>query len=540
VTPDDQGDNIAIDGIVLMAVVLFKERRRMQTYDLRRFLAGILVLIGMTVSSGRIGAAELTGTWIINVQDPNTPNAQKVILTFSDENGVTKGVMNGTTPLEDIKVQGDQVSFLVALGPPGSPKIQFAGAITADELQLKVPLTADGKLTDVVARRASADEIAALQAAKIPKLPLPPIRDVPDNGLARTPPMGWGSYNRFGLTIDDKLIRAIADAMVDSGMRDAGYVYLELDDGWQGERDSNGVLQPSPKFPDMKALGDYIHGKGLMFGIYSSPGPKTCGGFTGSYGHEEQDANTFAAWGADYLKYDWCTAVNIYTTADEMRADYQKMGEALINTGRPIVFSLCQYGLFSVWQWGAKTGGNLWRTTFDIKDNWKSISAIGFSQNGLEGYAGPGHWNDPDMLEVGNGGMSTEEYRTHMTMWVMLAAPLMTGNDPREMTDETKDILLNREVILVDQDSLGQQGKRIMERGAIEVWAKELDDGSVAIAFFNRGQDSEQVSVKWSELNLVKPKAVRDLWKKMDLTDVTDTYSSELPSHGCTLLKVTK
>ena len=264
----------------------------MQTYDLRRFLAGILVLIGMTVSSSRIGAAELTGTWIINVQDLNTPNAEKVILTFTAENGVTKGVMNGTTPLEDIKVQGNQVSFLVALGPPGSPKIQFAGAITADELQLKVPLTADGKLTDVVARRASADEIAALQAAKIPKLPLPPIRDVPDNGLARTPPMGWGSYNRFGLTIDDNLIRAIADAMVDSGMRDAGYVYLELDDGWQGERDANGVLQPSPKFPDMKALADYVHSKGLKLGIYSSPGPHTCAGYEGSYGHEAQDART--------------------------------------------------------------------------------------------------------------------------------------------------------------------------------------------------------------------------------------------------------
>ena len=512
----------------------------MQTYDLRRCLAGILVLIGMAVSGARIDAAELTGTWIINIQDPNTPNAEKVMLTFTNENGVIKGVMNGTTPLEDVKAQGDQVSFFVTLGPPGSPKIPFAGAITADELHLKVPLTPDGKLTDVVARRATADEIAALEAAKIAKLALPPIRDVPDNGLARTPPMGWGSYNRFGLTIDDKLIRSIADALVKSGMRDAGYVYLEIDDGWQGERDPNGVLQPSPKFPDMKALGDYIHSKGLRFGIYSSPGPKTCGGFMGSYGHEEQDANTFAAWGADYLKYDWCTAMSIYTTADEMRADYQKMGEALISTGRPIVYSLCQYGLFSVWQWGAKTGGNLWRTSFDIKDQWKSISAIGFSQNGLEGYAGPGHWNDPDMLEVGNGGMSTEEYRTHMTLWVMLAAPLMAGNDPREMTDQTKDILLNREVILVDQDPLGKQGRRILQHGTIEAWAKELDDGSVAIAFFNRGQDSEQVTVKWSELNLVKPKVVRDLWKKTDLEDVTDTYRSELPSHGCALLKVTK
>ncbi|HXM01235.1 MAG TPA: glycoside hydrolase family 27 protein [Chthoniobacterales bacterium] len=512
----------------------------MQTNKLRCFLAGFLALIGITVSCSRIEAAELTGTWIINIQDPNIPHAEKVILTFSNENGVIKGVMNDATPLEDIKLAGDQVSFFVTIGPPGSPKVPFAGAIAGDELHLKAPLTPDGKLTDIIARRATADEIAALEGAKITKLPLPPLRELPSNGLAQTPPMGWGSYNRFGLTIDDKLIRAIADALVDSGMRDAGYEYLEIDDGWQGDRDASGVLQPSAKFPDMKSLSDYIHSKGLRFCIYTSPGPKTCGGFTGSYGHEEQDAKTFAEWGADYLKYDWCTALSIYTTADEMRADYQKMGQALISTGRPIVYSLCQYGLFSIWEWGAKAGGNLWRTSFDIKDNWKSISDIGFSQNGLEGYAGPGHWNDPDMLEVGNGGMSTEEYRTHMTLWVMLAAPLMAGNDPREMSDETKEILLNREVILVDQDPLGKQGKRILQHGDIEAWTKELDDGSVAVALFNRGQHPEQVSVKWSELNLNKPKAVRDLWKKTDLEDVAEAYATELPPHGSVLLKLTE
>lgn len=516
-------------------------RRKHESMDnsaLRLWLTGVLVSFGIIFVCTRGEAAELAGTWIINIQDPAIPHPERVVLTFSNENGVLKGTMNKQTPLEDIKFNGDQVSFLVAIGPAGSHKVSFGGTIVGNVLRLKVPLTPDGKLTDVVARRATPDEIAALEKEQPAKLPLPPLRDLPDNGLAQTPLMGWGSYNRFGLTIDDKLIRSIADAMVDSGMRDAGYLYLEIDDGWQGERDANGVLQPSAKFPDMKALSDYIHRKGLRFAIYSSPGPKTCGGFTGSYGHEEQDAKSFAEWGADYLKYDWCTARSIYTTADELRAAYQKMGEALRCTGRPIVYSLCQYGFFNVWEWGAKTGGNLWRTTFDIKDNWKSISDIGFSQNGLEQYAGPGHWNDPDMLEVGNGGITTEEYRTHMTLWVMLAAPLMAGNDPREMTSETKEILLNREVILVDQDPLGKQGKRILQNGATEVWTKPLDHGSVAVAVFNRGESSERVNVKWAELNLNKPKEVRDLWRKADLEDVADSFSVELSSHGSALLKV--
>ena len=215
------------------------------------------------------------------------------------------------------------------------------------------------------------------------------------------------------------------------------------------------------------------------------------------------------------------------------------MGQALISTGRPIIYSLCQYGLFKVWEWGAKTGGNLWRTTFDIKDNWESMSDNGFSQAGLETYAGPGHWNDPDMLEVGNGGMTTDEYRTHMTLWAILAAPLIAGNDPREMDDETKEILLNREVILVDQDPLGKQGNRVLQKGTTEVWTKPFEDGSVAVAIFNRGPDPADVSVKWSELNLSKPKAVRDLWKQTDLEDVSDSYDVELAGHASSFLKVT-
>jgi alpha-galactosidase len=372
------------------------------------------------------------------------------------------------------------------------------------------------------------------------KLALPPLRYLPENGLAQTPPMGWASYNKFGLAVDEKLIRAVADSLVTTGMRDAGYVYLEIDDGWQGEREADGVLRPNDRFQDMKRLSNYIHSKGLKLALYSSPGPKSCGGFEGSYGHEDQDAQTFAEWGVDYLKYDWCSASTIYSRADEMRGVYQKMGEALRATGRSIVYSLCQYGLFEVWKWGPQVGGNLWRTTNDIKDNWKSMSDIGFSQEGLESYAGPGHWNDPDMMEVGNGGMTIEEYRTHMTLWVILAAPLLVGNDPRTMTSDIKEILLNREVLAVNQDTLGKQGRRLIRNGTAEIWAKPLSGGAVAVALFNRGASRTQVSVRWSELGLNGRYKARDLWKRVDLPDATNSYNAEVPSHGSVLLRITK
>lgn len=384
------------------------------------------------------------------------------------------------------------------------------------------------------------DIIEAPVPTGFPTLPVPPLRKLPDNGLARTPPLGWASYNKFGLAVDDKLIREVADALVTTGMRDAGYVYLEIDDGWQGERDTNGVLQPNDKFPDMKDLSNYIHGKGLKFALYSSPGPKTCGGYTGSYGHEDQDAKVFAAWGVDYLKYDWCSASSIYSTADEMRGVYQKMGEALRATGRPIVYSLCQYGGFEVWEWGPNVGGNLWRTTSDIKDNWKSMSDIGFSQNGLESYAAPGRWNDPDMMEIGNGGMTIEEYRTHMTLWVILAAPLLVGDDPRIMKDDIKKILLNREVLAVNQDALGKQGRRLVRNGSVEIWAKPLFGGAVAVALFNRGTSQAELSIKWSELGLEARYNVRDLWNKADLPPPADSYSFQVPAHGSILLKLTQ
>jgi len=358
--------------------------------------------------------------------------------------------------------------------------------------------------------------------------------------LALTPPMGWNSWNKFAEKVDDRTVREIADAMVSSGMKDAGYVYVNIDDTWEGERDAQGNIQANSKFPDMKALADYVHGKGLRIGIYSSPGPKTCAGFEGSYQHETQDAKTWAAWGIDYLKYDWCSADKVYKP-DQMQAVYKKMSDALKATGRPIVFSLCQYGWRDVWKWGASVGGNLWRTTGDIQDNWKSMSTIGFDkQTGLDQYSGPGHWNDPDMLEIGNGGMSRIEYETHMSLWAMLAAPLLSGNDLRTMDDTTRDILTNKEVIAVDQDSLGQQGRMISKNGTGEVWARQLGNGDLAVALFNRGEVMTEMYVDWPVLGIQGKHKVRDLWRHEGLGSLRDTYTTEVSAHGVVMVRISR
>ncbi len=358
--------------------------------------------------------------------------------------------------------------------------------------------------------------------------------------LAPTPPMGWNSWNKFADKVDDKTVREIADAMVSNGMKGAGYVYVNIDDTWEGERDAQGNIHSSAKFPDMKGLADYVHGKGLKLGIYSSPGPKTCAGYEGSYGHEQQDAKTWASWGIDYLKYDWCSAARVYQPS-EMQAAYKKMFEALKATGRPIVYSLCQYGRENVWEWGASVGGNLWRTTGDIQDTWKSMSTIGFDkQAGHEKYAGPGHWNDPDMLEIGNGGMGVAEYRTHMSLWSMLAAPLLAGNDVRDMSAETKEILTNPEAIAIDQDKLGQQGYRVSKEAGLEIWVKQLENGDLAVALFNRGEQMTSATAYWQILGISGKHKVRDLWVHRDMGPFRDSYSAEVAGHGVVLLRISR
>jgi alpha-galactosidase len=367
--------------------------------------------------------------------------------------------------------------------------------------------------------------------------------------LAATPPMGWNSWNHFATRVTDADVRATADIVVSSGMRDAGYIYVNIDDAWQGERDAQGVLHPNSKFPDMKALADYVHSKGLKIGIYSGPGPKTCGGYVGSYQHEEQDAKMYAEWGFDYLKYDLCSFNDVLkqeTNGDAAKyfelekAAYEKMHKALVATGRPIVFSLCQYGFQNVWEWGPSVGGNLWRTTGDISDNYDRMSVIGFQQSGLGKYAGPGHWNDPDMLEVGNGGMNHNEYVTHMTLWAILAAPLLAGNDLSKMTDDTKAILLNKSVIAVDQDKLGKQGYRVSEVGPLEIWEKPLSGGAKAVALFNRGESASPITLELKSVGFGVGAKLHDLWAGKDVMATGGSYTVQVPAHGAAVLKVSQ
>jgi alpha-galactosidase len=366
---------------------------------------------------------------------------------------------------------------------------------------------------------------------------LVPAANAQDTNVAATPPMGWNSWNHFACKVSDAVVREAADAIASNGMKAAGYVYVNIDDCWQGERDAQGVIHPNSRFPDMKALGDYIHSKGLKFGIYSSPGPKTCAGYAGSYMHERQDAMQYAAWGVDYLKYDWCSAARVYKP-DQIQEVYKKMHDALEKTGRPIVFSLCEYGLKGVWNWGPSVGANLWRTTTDIWDNYASMYFNASSEVGIERFAGPGHWNDPDMLEVGNGRMSHDEYITHMSLWCILAAPLLAGNDLSKITPQTLAILTNPEVIAVDQDPKGVQGHRVWQEGPYEVWAKPLADGSVAALLMNRGEDAEKITVSFNDIGLRSSASVRDLWARKDLGNFTGSYSAEVPKHGAVLVKI--
>jgi alpha-galactosidase len=362
--------------------------------------------------------------------------------------------------------------------------------------------------------------------------------------------MGWNSWNHFFQHVSDADVRAAADAMVANGMRDAGYIYVNIDDGWQGTRRPDGTIQSNERFPDMKVLADYVHARGLKLGIYSSPGPKTCAKFEGSYGHEEQDAKTYAAWGIDYLKYDLCSFGHMLTEAGngdqaapaafavQQRA-YRKMHDALAATGRPIVFSLCQYGMSNVWEWGPEVGGNLWRTTGDISDKYDRMALIGFAQAGLSRYAGPGRWNDPDMLEVGNGGMTIDEYRAHMSLWAILAAPLLAGNDLSHVKPEHLAILENKDVIAIDQDSLGKQGDRVSALGPYEIWTKPMANNRVAIALFNRGELAHTMRVNLRELGVPADAHIRNVWTNTNLP-YSEAINPIVPKHGVVLLLVSR
>lgn len=359
--------------------------------------------------------------------------------------------------------------------------------------------------------------------------------------------MGWNSWNHFGKTISDADVRRIADALVSSGMRDAGYIYVNVDDGWQGERDAAGQLHGNERFPDIKGLADYVHARGLKLGIYSTPGRKSCAGFEGSGGHEEQDARAFSEWGIDFLKYDICTfRLELAEKAHGdpvagralMKDAYLRMHAALEKTGRPILLSISQHGLSDVWTWGPEIGAQMWRTGDDIRDKYESVTEIGFAQAGLAGFAGPGHWNDPDMLEVGNTGLDVEEARTQMSLWSLLAAPLLAGNDPSSTSPEMLAVLTNREVIRIDQDSAGKQGDRVWPQGPTEIWARDLSDGSKAVALFNRNAGARWIRLDLSLLGWTAAGKVRDIWQARNLAPIVQSESFLVPRHGVVLLRI--
>jgi alpha-galactosidase len=382
--------------------------------------------------------------------------------------------------------------------------------------------------------------------------------------LAPTPPMGWNSWNKFACEIDENLIRETADAMVESGMADVGYEYINIDDCWSAkERDADGRLVPDPeRFPGgMKELADYVHDLGLKLGIYGDRGYSTCGGLPGSYDHEIEDAQTFAEWGIDYLKYDNCDIPAGREEGDELEEDYRIMGEALRQSGRDIVFSVCAWW-YHPWM---PEVGHLWRTTTDIKDVWsddhQSVTRLlnwsggtterygaftdgdytsgAYPEPGLAEVAGPNAWNDPDMLEVGNGGMTDTEYRSHFSLWSLMAAPLIAGNDLRDMSEDTLAILTNRDVIAINQDPLGAQGRPISESTELEVWTKRLAGGdSHAIILFNRTEEEADISVAWADVGFDGDTAeVYDVWAGEDLGMVTDEFTATVPSHGVVMLR---
>lgn len=364
------------------------------------------------------------------------------------------------------------------------------------------------------------------------------------NGLALTPPMGWNSWNKFACNITEETVRKTADAMVTSGMRDAGYQYVVIDDCWHGKRDENGfITADAQKFPSgIKALADYIHSKGLKFGIYSDAGRLTCGGRPGSQGYEYQDALQYARWGVDYLKYDWCS-----TGDRNAKEAYAVMADALRSTGRPIVLSICEWGTAKPWLW-AKNTGNLWRTTGDIWDSFAkkdatrdwayTVVAIVDLNEPLWEHAGPGHWNDPDMLEVGNGGMTPDEYRSHFSLWAMMAAPLMAGNDIANMDETTRSILLNKEVIAIDQDPLGAQGRRVAKEGDREIWVKPLAGGGRALLLFNRGEVPVKIRATSEQLGIQTTGKVRDLWAHKDLKRWSGAIEAKVPAHGIAMYRI--
>lgn len=443
---------------------------------------------------------------------------------------------------------------------PGHP-VLFTIAATGDRpmtfaatsIPVGLSLDSKGRITGSLEKRGT--YTVTLLAKNALGMASRDLRIVVGDEIALTPHMGWNDWYTFTRSITDRDVRAAADAMVATGMIDHGYSYVNIDDCWMVKlnsddpeiggptRDAQGNILPNKRFPDMKALTDYIHSKGLKAGIYISPGPTTCGGYEGSYGHEAQDAKQFAEWGFDFLKYDLCSYSSVWkgNTLEEQQRPYKLMGYLIKRQNRDIVFNLCQYGNANVSEWGRQVGGNSWRTAGDIGSNPARIDA-GFEQNGLEKWAGPGHWNDPDYINIGFLGSPTlltpNEQYTYVTLWSLMAAPLIFSGDMTKLDDFTLSLLTNDEVIEVNQDALGKQAYRVAQRGEAEVWAKDMEDGSKAVGLFNRGEMPMQVTAKWSDLGITGEQRVRDLWRQRDIGLFPGSFGAKIPRHGAVMLRL--
>jgi alpha-galactosidase len=460
--------------------------------------------------------------------------------------------------------------FLYTIAATGKRPMTFAARNMPPGLSIDQKT---GCITGVLQHRG--DYTVTLVAGNVLGIAERELLIIAGDDIALTPPMGWNSWNCWAEAVDDTKVRAAADAMVSSGLVNHGWTYINIDDCWMVKpdaedptqraepRDASGAVNTNAKFPNMHALSEYVHSKGMKLGIYSGPGPLTCAGYTGSFQHEQQDARRYGEWGIDYLKYDWCSYSRIAKdkSLPELKKPYAIMRAALDSVRRDIVYSLCQYGWGDVWEWGAEVGGNCWRTTGDITDSWASMAGIGFGQSGHEDFARPGKWNDPDMLVVGQVGwgpslhptrLTPDEQYTHISLWSLLAAPLLIGCDMNRMDDFTLSLLTNDEVIAVNQDPLGRQAKRIHNQNGDQVWVKELEDGSKAVGFFYVGGEKKRpadyfakpdprgrrISFRASMIGVNGKFSVRDLWRQKDLGRGEKILSATVPYHGVVLLRI--
>ena len=524
------------------------DRRSM--LDRRALLGGVLsslALAGARNVRGAMGASPIDGTWKVLVGHLDSGDELPVYFELEQVGRrlIGRAIHTSGESYQTIEhgwIDGDRFGFQEAY-------FEVRGVVKGDRLEIEADFERYWPYTNVlnphviqVQAVLPKDAFRRFVAHRVPQGsgrfpaggPLPELVELPPNGLARTPPMIWGAWYGFTTTISDALIRGMARAMVSSGLRDAGYDILNMEVGWPGQRDADGTLHANRKFPDMKGLCDYVHSLGLKVGLCTSPGPYDCTGYTGSLNHEEQDARTWAQWGIDFIKHDACS-VNVVHPKQSRRV-YQKMGNALRRCGRPIIYGLCQYGEDDVWEWGARVGGNMWRTTGDIADDWESLSEA-FEQGRLAPYAGPGGWNDPDYLMVGMGRLSMEEYRTQFSLWCMLAAPLTTSVDLRDLSAAVRSILLHREMIAIDQDPRGVQGRRVSTSGETEIWLKPLQEGH-AVALFNRGEKEATVELDTARIGLHGVREARDVWDRRNIVLDRGRYRARVASHGSVVLRL--